>query len=96
LADYFVIVSGFSRAQVRAIADNIEKVVAENYQRLPLQTEGRGEANWILQDYGEVIVHIFLPEEREFYNLEAFWGHAQQISLLELAATLGMTENQEE
>jgi ribosome-associated protein len=37
------------------------------------------EGSWIVQDYGEVIVHIFLPREREFYNLEAFWGHAQEI-----------------
>ena len=93
LADYFVIVSGFSRAQVRAIADSIEKVLEENYQRLPLQTEGKREGNWVLQDYGEVIVHIFLPEEREFYNLEAFWGHAQQIFLPELATTLRIAEN---
>jgi len=45
-------------------------------------TSGRKkEGSWILMDYGDIIVHIFLPKEREFYNLEAFWGHAQRIPL---------------
>ncbi|MEW6493959.1 MAG: ribosome silencing factor [Cyanobacteriota bacterium] len=79
LADYFVIVTGFSRAQVRAIAQAIEEKVEKEYLRQPLRVEGKGESNWILQDYGEIIVHILLPQEREFYNLEAFWGHAEQI-----------------
>lgn len=79
LTDYFVIVTGFSKAQVRAISQSIEQKVETLWQRLPLRTEGQAESSWILQDYGEVIVHILLPQEREFYNLEAFWGHAQQI-----------------
>lgn len=79
LADYFVIVTGFSRAQVRAISQAIEEKVEKEWQRQPLRVEGKGESNWILQDYGEIIVHILLPQEREFYNLEAFWGHAEQI-----------------
>lgn len=79
LADYFVIVTGFSNVQVRAIARTIEDTIEDNWHRRPLRTEGQTEGGWILQDYGEVIVHIFLPEERSFYNLEAFWGHATQI-----------------
>ncbi len=79
LTDYFVIVTGFSKAQMRAIADSIESKVKEELQRHPLRVEGKAEASWILQDYGDVIVHIFLPREREFYNLEAFWSHAQRI-----------------
>ncbi|MEM8637932.1 MAG: ribosome silencing factor [Cyanobacteria bacterium P01_G01_bin.54] len=79
LADYFVLCTGFSRTQVRAIADSIETQVEEQLTRTPLRTEGRREGTWILQDYGEVIVHSFLPEEREFYNLEAFWGHAERL-----------------
>jgi ribosome-associated protein len=81
LSDYLVIATGFSRAQVRAIADAIEDKVAALYGRNPLRTEGRMEGNWVLHDYGDVIVHIFLPQEREFYNLEAFWGHAERIEL---------------
>ncbi|NEP10533.1 MAG: ribosome silencing factor [Symploca sp. SIO2C1] len=79
LTDYFVIVTGFSKVQVRAISQAIEQKVESRWQRLPLRTEGQAEGSWILQDYGEVIVHILLPQEREFYNLEAFWGHAEHI-----------------
>lgn len=79
LADYFVIATGFSKVQVRAISQAIEQKVEMMWQRLPLRTEGKAEGSWVLQDYGEVIVHILLPQEREFYNLEAFWGHAEQI-----------------
>ena len=79
LADYFVIVTGFSKAQVRAISQSIEQKVEDVWHRLPLRAEGQAEGSWLLQDYGEVIVHILLPQEREFYNLEAFWGHAEKI-----------------
>lgn len=79
LADYFVIVTGFSKAQVRAISQSIEHHLETQWQRLPLRTEGKSEGSWVVQDYGEVIVHILLPHEREFYNLEAFWGHAEKI-----------------
>lgn len=79
LADYFVIATGFSNVQVRAIARAIEDQIAEQWNRYPLRTEGQSEGSWILQDYGDVIVHIFLPREREFYNLEAFWGHAERL-----------------
>lgn len=79
LADFFVIVTGYSKAQVRAISQAIEHKVEMEWQRRSLRTEGVAESSWILQDYGEVIVHILLPQEREFYNLEAFWGHAEQI-----------------
>lgn len=79
LTDYFVIVTGFSKAQVRAISDSIEEKIARECQKEPLRISGRTDANWILQDYGDVIAHIFLPQEREYYNLEAFWGHAEKI-----------------
>lgn len=89
LADYFVIVTGFSRTQVRAIADSIENQVETAYARLPLHTEGKAEGNWILQDFGDVLVHSFMPEEREFYQLEAFWGHAQAYDLTSFAQEFG-------
>ena len=79
LTDYFVVVTGFSQPQLRAICDSIEQKVAENLEREPIRIEGKTDGRWVLIDYGEVIVHIFLPEEREFYNLEAFWGHADRI-----------------
>ncbi|MBW4643367.1 MAG: ribosome silencing factor [Goleter apudmare HA4340-LM2] len=81
LADYFVLMTGYSRVQVRAIADAIEGQVETEWQRRPLRTAGKAEGSWVLQDYGEVIVHIMMPKEREFYNLEAFWSHAERLEL---------------
>lgn len=79
LADYFVMMTGYSRVQVRAIAQAIEDKVQQEWQRSPIRTEGKSEGTWVLQDYGDVLVHIMMPKEREFYNLEAFWGHAEKI-----------------
>ena len=79
LSDYFVMMTGYSKVQVRAIAEAIEGQVEIDWQRRPLRTEGKAEGTWVLQDYGDVIVHIVMPREREFYNLEAFWGHAERI-----------------
>ena len=81
LADYFIIATGYSNVQVRAIADAVEKTLLTEWQRTPLRTEGKAEGNWVVQDYGDVIVHVMMPYEREFYNLEAFWGHAERIEL---------------
>ncbi|WP_254174165.1 ribosome silencing factor [Planktothrix pseudagardhii] len=79
LADYFVIVTGFSQAQLRAISQAISDQVELELQRPPLRIEGQNDGNWVLMDYGDVIVHILLPEERDFYKLEAFWGHAERV-----------------
>jgi ribosome-associated protein len=81
LADYFVLITGFSRVQVRAISQGIQQKVEQQMERRPRRSEGEAQANWVLLDYGDVIVHILMPHEREFYNLEAFWGHAQRIEL---------------
>ena len=80
LTDYFVIVTGFSKAQLRAISDSIEDKIQQEFNRLPIRTSGQVESSWLIHDYGDVIVHIFLPQEREYYSLEAFWGHAQQFN----------------
>lgn len=79
LADYFVVASGFSPVQVKAIARAIEGSVLEHCDRSVLRQEGLSEGRWILQDYGDVVVHLFMPQEREYYNLEAFWGHGQMV-----------------
>lgn len=81
LADYLLIVSGFSKVQLRAISGSIIEKVEEQFDRLPLRTEGQDRGGWILLDYGDAIVHIMMPEQREFYNLEAFWGHGEVVSL---------------
>ncbi|WP_442786341.1 ribosome silencing factor [Leptothoe sp. PORK10 BA2] len=90
LADYFVIATGFTNVQVRAIARSIEATIAADYGRSPLRTEGSAEGKWVIYDYGEVIVHIFQPREREYYDLEAFWGHVQRIEFIPVAPT-GLT-----
>jgi ribosome-associated protein len=79
IADYFVVATGFSRVQVRAIALANEEKIEQDLHRVPLRIEGKAEGNWVLYDYGDVIVHVMMPKEREFYNLEAFWGHAERI-----------------
>jgi ribosome-associated protein len=88
LADYFVIITGFSNVQVRAIANSIEGTIQTQFERLPLRTEGAREGRWVLQDYGDVIVHIFLPDDREYYDLEAFWGHAERIEFVPAPASV--------
>ena len=82
LADYFVIATGFTNVQVRAIARSIEATIEADHGRSPLRTEGADEGKWVIYDYGEVIVHIFQPREREYYDLEAFWGHVQRIEFI--------------
>lgn len=79
LADYFVLVTGYSKVQVRAIARSIEDKLEETLNRRPLRSEGFAEGSWVVEDYGDVIVHVLMPQEREYYGLESFWGHADRI-----------------
>lgn len=78
LADWFVICSGLTDVQVRAIARSVEERLEQEAHRLPLRREGQAEGRWVLLDYGELIVHVLTPQERHFYDLEAFWGHGEQ------------------
>lgn len=82
LADWFVICSGLSDVQVRAIARSVEDRLLSEAGRLPLRKEGQNEGRWVLLDYGELIVHAFTPSERRYYDLEAFWGHGEQVPFL--------------
>ena len=75
VADYFLIMSGSNKPQLKAISDNIEEKLAEQGLK-PLRVEGYREAEWILLDYGALVVHIFADEQREYYNLERLWGDA--------------------
>jgi ribosome-associated protein len=96
LADYLLIVSGFSKVQLRAISISIIEKLEDEYERPPLRTEGQDRGGWILLDYGDLIVHIMMPEQREFYNLEAFWGHGEIVALPQLgerAKDYGSTSN---
>ncbi|MFQ5857489.1 MAG: ribosome silencing factor [Anaerolineae bacterium] len=76
ITDYFVIGTGETRRQLSAITDSILRTVRENSGNKPLAIEGAPESGWIILDYGDVVVHVFAPEEREYYKLEQFWEEA--------------------
>jgi ribosome-associated protein len=78
MADFFVICSGRSDRQVSALSGAIIDELRKDGIR-PLGTEGRDSSRWVLLDYGTVIVHVFAPEEREYYGLERLWGKAAQV-----------------
>ncbi len=80
LADYFVIAEGQSSTQVRAFTDYVE----EDLKALgvePLRTEGYRNSSWVLLDYGAVVVHVFLKETRDFYNLEHLWKDGVDVDI---------------
>lgn len=78
VTDHFVICSANSTTQVQAIADNIEEQLEQQDIKL-WRKEGYRNARWVLLDYGHCVVHIFVEEDRQFYNLERLWGDAKQV-----------------
>ena len=78
MADFFVIVSGRSDRQVQALAGAIVDELRDDGIH-PLGVEGKQSSRWVLLDFGSVIVHVFAPDEREFYGLERLWGKAAQV-----------------
>lgn len=80
-ADYFVICSGRTDRQTRAIHDAIHQGMKSGHSLLPSRVEGVTEARWILIDYLDVVVHIFTPETREYYRLEQLWGEAPSLAV---------------
>lgn len=75
IADYFVIATATNERQLKAISDDIQKQL-KKHRVLPLGVEGKPETGWMLLDYNGVIVHLFSPGMRDYYNLEALWEHA--------------------
>ena len=80
VTDYFLIATGANDRQVHAIADEIEGVLREAGMK-PIGREGESELKWVLLDYGDFVVHVFQPQEREFYRLERLWGDADRLAL---------------
>lgn len=76
IADYFVICTGNSDRQIKALAENVREAMKTKFGKLPVSVEGEGASGWVLMDYGDVIVHIFGEAEREYYNLEGLWRDA--------------------
>ena len=79
MADYFVIASGNNVNQVHALCDNVSEELAKT-KVLTKQTEGYTAGNWILMDYGDIIIHIFDRESRSFYDLERIWKDAKNVT----------------
>ena len=77
--DFFVIMTGNSTRQNKAVSESIEQALKGN-RRIPLGVEGRGPAEWILLDYGSFVVHVFSKQAREYYSLEKLWGDAPRLS----------------
>jgi ribosome-associated protein len=86
VTDYFVIATGASDQQVRAIAQEIERGLREGAQAKPRGREGMDLREWVLLDYGDIVVHVFQPEVREFYRLETLWQDAPRLELPEHVA----------
>ncbi len=81
VCDYFLICTGANPRQVDAIVDEVREKVSANCGLSPLSCEGREGLSWVLVDYGSVVVHVFKPETRDFYRLEALWGDSPRVEL---------------
>jgi ribosome-associated protein len=82
IADYFVICNGNNTRQIQAISDAIEDELKKQGARM-LHREGIAESGWLILDFGDVIVHIFGPKEREYYRLERLWSEAKTVVYLQ-------------
>jgi ribosome-associated protein len=77
IADWIMIGEGLSDVQVRSIIKSVEDRVSEKANMLPLRKEGINEGKWALLDYGDIIINVFQPKERNFYELESFWSNGK-------------------
>lgn len=79
LADYFVIGSAVSERQAKAIVNGIVEETKGAFDLKPLRIEGEADSGWVLMDYGDVMVHLFAPEARAYYDLEGFWEEGRVV-----------------
>ena len=80
-ADYFVICTGSNQRQVQAISDDIGLQLKRQTGELPISVEGYNQAEWVLADYGDLLIHVFSPKSREYYGLERLWRNAAEIEI---------------
>lgn len=83
IADYFVICNGNSSTQIKSLADELEEKLKEENIEL-YSKEGFSDASWILMDYSTVVVHIFNPEQRDFYSIESLWSDASEVDVSDI------------
>ncbi|MFM8998823.1 MAG: ribosome silencing factor [Actinomycetota bacterium] len=88
ITDYFVLATGTSDRQVRTIVDAIEDALRKRGRR-PVRREGETENRWVLLDFADFVVHVFAPDERDFYDLERLWGDAPRVPVEETASSTG-------
>ncbi len=93
ITDAFVITHGTNPRQVRTIAEEVEEQVTAAGGRKPLRVEGLDDARWVLLDYGDFVVHVFLEEVRRFYDLERLWGDAPRVAWSDSAAAKAAASN---
>ena len=86
IADFFILCSATSSRQVLAISEKAGFTLKNDHQTRPLSVEGGKGENWILMDYGNVIIHVFLEETRAFYDLDGFWMDAKRIDIRDIEA----------
>lgn len=82
IADYFVVCTAESERQLRAVANAIDEELVKSGSRQP-RIEGSAETGWVLMDFSDIIVHVFSPEQREFYRLERLWKQAQPVVVVQ-------------
>ena len=92
VTEYFMVASGQSDQQVKAISDEIETRLREDAGLKPVGREGQEQRDWVLLDYGGMVVHVFQPETREFYRLEKLWEDAPRVELPESVTGPGAAE----
>jgi ribosome-associated protein len=80
-ADYFVICTGANQRQIQAIAEEIGLRIKQEAHELPTSVEGYDQAEWVLADYGDLLVHIFSPKARQYYDLERLWRSAKTVEI---------------
>lgn len=80
-ADYFVLCTGANARQIQAISDEVGLRMKHDARELPISVEGYTQAEWVLADYGDLLVHIFSPKAREYYSLERLWRSAKVVAI---------------
>ena len=81
IIDLFVLVSAANARQVRTIVDEVEKALTDHDASKPLSVEGLADASWVLLDYGDIVVHVFLDETRAYYDLDRLWGDVPRLDV---------------
>lgn len=89
--DYFVVATGTSRRQLHAISEEIDRTLEQDLGDRRLGIEGYQDSRWILLDYGDVVIHLFDPEARDYYAIEELWDHARRVPFEPRVARSAMT-----